>query len=75
MNLPKDTLAPKGRYELKRVMAFVSFHMAFFYSLVPSVVKGFEVHEFVFIGFLTFAAACIGMNVWNKKIDKTPEAN
>jgi hypothetical protein len=70
MKLTTDTLAPKGRYELKRVAAFVSFHCAFAYSLIPSVVKGFEVHEFVFIGLLGYSATAIGMNVWNKKIDK-----
>jgi hypothetical protein len=28
------------------------------------------VHEFVFIGLLGYSATAIGMNVWNKKIDK-----
>ena len=70
MNLTTDTLAPKGKYELKRVAAFVSFHFAFIYSMIPIVVRGFEVKEFVFIGLLGYSATAIGLNVWNKKIDK-----
>ena len=70
MNLTTDTLAPKGKYELKRVAAFVSFHFAFIYSMIPIIVRGFEVQEFVFIGLLGYSATAIGLNVWNKKIDK-----
>ena len=58
-----DTLAPKGTFEQKRVASFTAFWVAvgltfckFNYDII-----------LIFIG---YSATAIGMNVWNKKIDK-----
>jgi hypothetical protein len=61
--LTYDTLAPKGKFEQKRVASFTAFWVAvvFAYFKIPT--------EVVF-GFLGYSATAIGLNVWNKKIDK-----
>ena len=41
--------------------------MAILYAFLP-LVNPFKVHEFVFVGLLTYSAASIGLTVWNKKI-------
>jgi hypothetical protein len=41
--------------------------MAILYALLP-LLKPFKVHEFVFVGLLTYSATAIGLTVWNKKI-------
>jgi hypothetical protein len=39
------------------------------YAIIP-IFKPFEVHEFVFVGLLTYSATAIGLTVWNKSIEK-----
>ena len=65
--LIKDTLKPNGKWSIKRLSAFTSFWMAILYAFLP-LVNPFKVHEFVFVGLLTYSAASIGLTVWNKKI-------
>jgi hypothetical protein len=70
IELLKQTLKPKGRYELKRIASFVSFHISIIYAFLPVLFNNFKIQEFVFIGFLAYSATAIGLNIWNKKIEK-----
>lgn len=65
-----DTLRPNGKWSLKRVASFVSFHVSAIYAFLPVIFNTFKVQEFVFWGFITYSASTIGITVWNKKIDK-----
>jgi len=67
MSMWSDTLKPKGKYEQRRIAAITAFWAAVIYAFTPAFVKDFEVKEFVFWGFITFAGASIGMRVLNKK--------
>ena len=59
----RDTLAPKGTFEHKRLASFTAFWCGTVYAFMnPN-------PEF-FYGFMAYSATAIGMNVWNKKIDK-----
>ena len=69
-----DTLKPNGKWSMKRIGAFTSFWAAILYALLPLWGKQFEVHEFVFVGLLTYSATAIGLTVWNKSI-KSDESN
>lgn len=62
-----DTLKPNGKWSIKRLSAFTSFWMAMCYAMLP-LFKSFELHEFVFVGLLTYSATAIGLTVWNKTI-------
>jgi hypothetical protein len=59
----KDTLMPKGRYELKRMMAVQGFNLGMLYIFMPAIKKDFEVHEFVVMTLFAFVAACLGIAV------------
>jgi len=59
---------------MKRIGAFTSFWAAILYALLPLYCKQFKVHEFVFVGLLTYSATAIGLTVWNKSI-KSDETN
>jgi hypothetical protein len=63
--LIEETLKPNGKWSIKRLSAFTSV----IYALIP-LFKPFKVHEFVFVGLLTYSATSLGLTVWNKKIDK-----
>jgi hypothetical protein len=65
--LINETLKPNGKWSIKRLSAFTSFWIAVMYALLP-LFKPFKVHEFVFVGLLTYSATAIGLTVWNKKI-------
>ena len=58
-----DTLAPKGKYEQKRVASFTAFWVS-----VGLACYGF--HYDIVLIFIGYSATAIGLNVWNKKIDK-----
>ena len=58
-----DTLAPKGTFEQKRVASFTAFWVS-----VGLAVYGF--HYDIVLIFIGYSATAIGLNVWNKKIDK-----
>jgi hypothetical protein len=58
-----DTLAPKGTFEQKRVASFTAFWVS-----VGLAVSGF--HYDIVLIFIGYSATAIGLNVWNKKIDK-----
>jgi hypothetical protein len=58
-----DTLAPKRTFELKRIASFTAFWVA-----VGLAIYGF--HYEIVLMFLGYSATAIGINVWNKKIDK-----
>jgi hypothetical protein len=58
-----DTLAPKGTFEQKRVASFTAFWVA-----VGLATYGF--HYDIVLIFIGYSATAIGLNVWNKKIDK-----
>lgn len=59
-----------GTWSIKRVAAFTSFWISVAYAFIPALVPSFQVHEFVFWGFITFSGTALGLTVWNKKIDK-----
>lgn len=67
-----DTLKVNGKYSIKRIGAFTSFWLSVIYAMLPLSVT-FEVHEFVFIGLLTYSATAIGLTVWNKTLGKNDE--
>jgi hypothetical protein len=69
--LINETLKPNGKWSIKRLSAFTSFWIAVLYALLP-LFKPFKVHEFVFVGLLTYSATAIGLTVWSKKIKSTP---
>jgi hypothetical protein len=58
-----DTLAPNGKFEQKRLASFTAFWVAVVLALC-----GF--HYEIVLMFLGYSATAIGINVWNKKIDK-----
>jgi hypothetical protein len=58
-----DTLAPSGKFEQKRVASFTAFWVA-----VGLATYGF--HYDIVLIFIGYSATAIGLNVWNKKIDK-----
>jgi hypothetical protein len=58
-----DTLAPKGTFEQKRLASFTAFWVA-----VGLATYGF--HYDIVLIFIGYSATAIGLNVWNKKIDK-----
>ncbi len=64
-----DTLKPNGKWSIKRLSAFTSFWVAIAYASLP-LFQDFKVHEFVFVGLLTYSATAIGLTVWNKSIEK-----
>ena len=66
----RQTLKTANKWSIKRVAAFTSFWIAAIYAFVPVLYPEFEIHEFVFWGFITFSGTAMGMTVWNKKIDK-----
>jgi hypothetical protein len=53
MKILKDTLQNGGKWSQKRLMTFSSFFIATGYAFMPIFKDGFDVKEFVFIGFLT----------------------
>jgi hypothetical protein len=67
-----DTVKVNGKYSIKRIGAFTSFWLSVIYAMLPLAVT-FEVHEFVFVGLLTYSATAIGLTVWNKTIGKNDE--
>ena len=72
MKAPKiirDTLQVRGKWSIKRLAGISGFYFAILYVFMPYANDGFIVHEFVFVGLLTFAASALAMTVWNKKID------
>lgn len=52
---------------MKRIGAFTAFWAAIIYAVLPFF-KTFKVHEFVFVGLLTYSATAMGLTVWNKTI-------
>jgi len=53
MKIIKETLQNKGKWSQKRLMTFSSFFVATIYAFLPLFKDGFDVKEFVFIGFLS----------------------
>lgn len=62
-----DTLQPNGKWSMKRIGAFTSFWISIVYAFAP-IFAVIEIHEFVFVGLLTYSATAIGLTLWNKKI-------
>jgi len=60
-----------GKQSIKRWASFSAFWVGVLYAFAPAVVTEFEVHEFVFWGFITYSGTALGLTVWNKKIDKS----
>lgn len=52
MKILLDTLTVNGKFSQKRLMTFSSFFIATIYAFLPLVQNGFDVKEFVFLGFL-----------------------
>jgi hypothetical protein len=69
MKIINDTLKAGGKWSIKRISGISGFYASIIYAFIPCFHPSFVVHEFVFWGFITFAASAIGMTVWNKKID------
>ena len=70
--LINETLRPNGKWSIKRLGAFTSFWAAVIYAMLPFF-RTFKVHEFVFVGLLTYSATAIGLTVWNKSIKDTDQ--
>jgi len=66
-DLIKETLRPNGKWSMKRIGAFTSFWAALGYAILP-LFRAFKVHEFVFVGLLTYSATALGLTVWSKSI-------
>jgi hypothetical protein len=58
-----DTLAPNGNFEHKRLASLSAFWVAVMFAI-------FKINNEIVFAFLAYSATAIGMNVWNKKIDK-----
>lgn len=52
MKIIDDTLKTNGKWSQKRLLTFSSFFIAVIYGFTPIVMRDFEIHEFVFLGFL-----------------------
>ena len=66
-----DTLKERsGKWSIKRIAGASGFYASIIYVFIPCFFPTFVIHEFVFLGFISFSATAIGMTVWNKKIDK-----
>lgn len=52
MKIIKDTLTVNGKWSQKRLLTFSSFFVATAYAFLPLIKQGFDVKEFVFLGFL-----------------------
>lgn len=66
-DLIKETLRPNGKWSIKRLGAFTAFWAAILYAILP-LFKPFKVHEFVFVGLLTYSATALGLTVWSKSM-------
>lgn len=69
----KEKEGERYKWSAKRFTAFFSFVSALVYSFVLPFLshrKGFEfeIHEYVFNGFLILLATVLGLTVWNKKV-------
>ncbi len=73
--LINETLKPNGKWSIKRLSAFTSFWIAVLYAIIP-LFKPFKVHEFVFVGLLTYSATAIGLTALaiHSSTWKAPEA-
>jgi hypothetical protein len=72
-DLINDTLRPKGRFEQKRVMTLSSFLSALMYGFMPLFKNGFEVKEFVFLGFLAIGGFTVFRTQKSNNNDNTTE--
>ena len=70
MKIVNDTLKVNGRWAHKRVMAFVSFHSMIIYIFMPIFYPLLDIKEFVVIGFLGYAGACLGIDLNQQKLSK-----
>lgn len=70
MKLLRDTLMEAGKWSIKRWAGISAFYVAVAYAFLPLVVPSFEVHEFVFWGFITLAGAALGLTTWAKVAQK-----
>ena len=66
MKILTDTLKTNGKWSIKRIAGISGFYFAVLYAFVPIFKTDFIVLEFVFWGFITFAASAIGLSSWEK---------
>lgn len=67
MKITDDTLKVNGKWSIKRMSAFVSFHTALLYEfLLP--ILAIPTKEYVFITLITYSATAIGMTLAGKKL-------
>jgi hypothetical protein len=66
MSFWNETLRPKGKYELKRVMAVQSFNFAILYAFMPFFDKTFKSDPMIFFSLLAFGGTCIGIALQEK---------
>lgn len=67
MKLIDDTLKTNGKWSIKRMSAFVSFHAAILYEFLLPILS-IQTKEYVFLGLITYSATAIGMTLAGKKI-------
>jgi hypothetical protein len=65
-----DTLAPNGRFEIKRMLAVMAFNFSILYAFTPLLYPKFIVLEFVFFALITFCASVIGIKDYFKSRGK-----
>lgn len=69
-----DTLQDGGKWSIKRIAGFSAFWAAIFYAFLPAFVKDFTPLEFIFWGFISFAATVIIGSAWEKLKSKFNQA-
>ena len=65
MKLIDETLKTNGKWSIKRLSAFVSFHVAILYEFMLPLLS-IQTKEYVFIGLITYSATAIGMTLAGK---------
>ena len=62
----EDLLKTNGKWSFKRTTALYALNLATIYAFLPLYVKDFEIHEFVFWGFITYSGAMVGLVLQQK---------
>lgn len=64
-----DLLKTNGKWSFKRTTALYVLNIAIVYAFLPLVIATFDIHEFVFWGFITYSGAMVGMVLRQKMSD------
>ena len=67
MSLIDETLKVNGKWSIKRVSAFIAFHVAIIYEFLLPILS-LQTKEYVFITLITYSATAIGLTLAGKMI-------